>query len=54
MIQNGSTEMKSQAEPLVSVVVPSYNAGPFLGLLIDSVLAQTCNAYGPSSMQLIY
>jgi glycosyltransferase involved in cell wall biosynthesis len=35
--------MKTSAnvQPLVSVLVPSYQAGPYLGLLIESVLAQT-------------
>jgi glycosyltransferase involved in cell wall biosynthesis len=35
------TAMKSSSRPLISVVIPCYNQGQFLGDAVDSVLGQT-------------
>lgn len=32
---------KSQEEPIISIIVPVYNTGPFLSVCIDSILTQT-------------
>ena len=40
----------SEQRPLVSVIMPTYNAAPFVAESIESVLAQT---YGPIELLVV-
>jgi len=41
MTMNGSNQNAASASPVVSVIIPAYNAGSFLGAALQSVFTQT-------------